>query len=302
MSNQTADLQTEFSGVWTALVTPFGPNGHGIDEKTYRKLIERQVEAHVTAIVVAGSTGEGQTLTDDEWRQLIKIATSYRDQIHICVACSSSSTQVSVERLKELSDLGAQSALVATPPYNKPMPQGIVAHYEALAKARSGFPLVVYNIPGRAGTNITPETMAQLWKIPEVYALKESSGNWSQFLDLVTQLPPKKSILCGDDPFNIAMITHGASGTVSVLSNVVPKSVVQLVEAVNFARMAETLEIFYDTHELTKALFVESNPIPVKYAVGLILGKDLLPRLPLTPLSEKHHQLLRSEMQKLGLI
>jgi 4-hydroxy-tetrahydrodipicolinate synthase len=296
------NIRTDFSGVWTALVSPFHSSGSGIDESLWRRLIERQIEAHVSAIVVAGSTGEGQTLTLEEWSQLLKGASLYRDQIHVCAACSSSSTSQSKEMLRRAIDLGAQSALVATPPYNKPMPQGIVAHFQEISSVQKNFPIVVYNIPGRSGTNISPETMAMLWKIPEVVALKESSGNWSQFLDLVAQLPPEKYILCGDDPFNVAMITHGASGTVSVLSNVIPKAVVDLVEAASFSRMGEAMEIFYSSLGLTKALFSESNPIPVKYAVSLLLEQPLALRLPLTPLSEAHQKWIRNEMSRLGVL
>jgi len=296
------ELRTDFGGVWTALITPFQKSGTGIDEAIFKKLIERQIEAQSRAVVLAGSTGEGPTLSLAEWESLLKIAAPYRDQIHICISCSSSSTQESVERLQRACNLGAQSALVSTPAYNKPMPKGVIAHFEALAKAQQKFPLIVYNIPGRTATNISVETMTELWKIPEVVALKESSGNWSQFLDLIESLPAKKNILSGDDPMNIAMIAHGASGTVSVLSNVVPKLVVELVEAVSFGRIAEAAEVFYATYPLTKALFSESNPIPVKYAVGLLMDRELLPRLPLTRLEEKNSERIQRELKILGVL
>mgnify|MGYP003894252937 CR=1 FL=1 len=178
----------------------------------------------------------------------------------------------------------------------------VIAHYESLAKAQPNFPLVVYNIPGRTATNISAETMQELWKIPEVVALKESSGNWAQFLDLIETLPENKTILCGDDPMNIAMIAHGASGTVSVLSNVIPKMMVELVESVSFGRIAEASEIFYATYPLTKAIFSESNPIGIKYAVGLLLGKDFAPRLPLTRLEEKNTIKIKHELKVLGIV
>jgi len=296
------ELRTDFGGVWTALITPFQTSGSGIDEVLFRKLIERQVEAQARAVVLAGSTGEGPTLSLEEWSTLIKIAAPFRDRIHICVSCGTSSTHESTERLKRAADLGAQSALVSTPAYNKPMPKGVIAHFEALAKAKPNFPLVVYNIPGRTATNISVETMAELWKIPEVMALKESSGNWAQFLDLIETLPAKKNILSGDDPMNIAMIAHGASGTVSVLSNAIPKMLVELVEAVSFGRIAEASEIFYATYPLTKAVFSESNPIGIKYAMGLLMGRDLLPRLPLTRLEEKNAERIKHELKVLGVL
>ncbi|MBN8555543.1 MAG: 4-hydroxy-tetrahydrodipicolinate synthase [Deltaproteobacteria bacterium] len=287
-----------FEGIYTALVTPFGENETGIDEKAYRKLIERQIQAGIKGIVVAGSTGEGQTLTEAEWETALKIAITYKDQIQILGSCGTSNTAETISRFKKLASLGADAALISTPGYNKPPQRGLIEHYQKVA-ASAALPIMVYNIPGRTAVNLTPATIRELWKISNVASIKESSGNWDQILEIRKDLPENKFLLSGDDPFNLPFFSIGAHGAVSVLSNIAPKALVQMLAAFKKSDLKTAEKIQMQVHKLTQLLFVESNPIPVKWLVGQILKQNLSPRLPLVKLDETHHSALKREFDRL---
>jgi 4-hydroxy-tetrahydrodipicolinate synthase len=289
-----------FEGIYTALITPFSDGQKGVDEKTYRKLIERQIAAGVRGIIVAGSTGEGQTLTESEWKELLKIALPYKEQIQILGSCGTSSTLETKERFKYLAEIGVDAALIATPAYNKPPQRGLVEHYRQIASSAPQLPIMAYNIPGRTAVNLTPATIQELWKISSIQALKESSGNWDQILEIRKDLPKDKFLLSGDDPLNLPFFSIGAHGSVSVLSNVAPKAVVQCYEAFKKGDLASAQKIQWSIHRLIQLLFTESNPIPVKWAVGHLLQKDLPPRLPLVKLDEVYHSSLKAELDQLA--
>lgn len=285
-------------GVYTAIVTPFGPAGRGIDEKFFRTLIERQINGGVTGLIISGSTGEGQTLTLDEWKTSLQIALQYKGKVQIIGACGSSGTDQTVERFKMIADMGASAALVSTPPYNKAPQRGLIKHFETIAASNS-LPILVYNIPGRTAVNLLPATIRELWKIPTVVSIKESSGNWDQIVQIVSELPTGKTFLSGDDPFNLPVLSIGGHGTVSVLSNVAPKALVQLCNEFKKGDIAKAREINHSLSDFIPLLFSESNPIPVKWCMGQILGADLPPRLPLVPLDEAHHAKLKAGLNKL---
>jgi 4-hydroxy-tetrahydrodipicolinate synthase len=286
-------------GIFTALVTPFQEKGFGIHEKVFRKLIERQIEAKVQGLVIAGSTGEGPSLTENEWIQALQMASQYSSQIHIMASVGHSSTWLTAERAQLAISLGAQSLLISSPAYNKPTPWGLVEHFREVAQRVPQTPIMVYNIPGRTGVNISSETLQKIWEIENIVALKESSGNWSQYLQMQKQLPPGKAIFSGDDPLNLAFFLHGAHGSVSVLSNLLPQKLVSLWELAQ-AKDWKSAEIeFFKLLPLTEALFLESNPIPVKWALSQILGQDMNPRLPLTRLSAPHEKILAALLRDL---
>lgn len=286
-----------FRGVYTAIISPLAEQGFGIHEALWRRLIQRQIDAGIAGIVVAGSTGEGQTLCDEEWETAIKLAAEYRDQIQIVASVGTSSTHESVRLTQKAEQLGAHAVLVSTPPYNKPPQSGLIEHFKAIAEA-STLQNMLYNIPGRTAVNLMPETLLELWNVPNISGLKESSGDWQQFLTMQENCPRDKAILCGDDPSVLAFAQHGASGLVSVLSNVCPKATVELWNACDQGQKEKAQSLFKVLFPFIRTLFVQSNPIPTKFIVSQILGVEMKPRLPLLPLEQGFHQPVLSAYQE----
>ncbi len=287
-----------FEGIYTAVITPFKASGHGIDENLFKKLIERQIQGGVSGLIIAGSTGEGQTMSLDEWKQALQIALTYREKIQILGAYGTSSTEQTRDRYKELSDLGAYGALISTPAYNRPPQRGLIKHYETIASAAK-LPIMVYNIPGRTGSNITPATMLEIWKLPQVSALKDSSGNFEQSMAYLDQCPAGKAIFSGDDPLNLAFFANGARGAVSVVSNILPGTTAHSWKAFKSGDLKTAQDLQFKLMKLIPLLFCESNPIPTKWLMGKIMGADMSPRLPLVPLEQAHHTKLKSTLDEL---
>lgn len=286
-------------GVYTAIVTPFEKSGWGIDQASFEALIARQIDAGVDGIVVAGSTGEGQTLQDKEWEQALKIAVGYRSDIQVMVSAGSSATWQSVEMAEKAAKLGAHSLLVSTPPYNKPPQDALISHFDEIAKATPELPIMIYNIPGRTAVNLKPESLEELWKTKNIMAIKESAGDWSQALQMIRSCPEGKSVFSGDDPLHYALGVHGGSGAVSVISNLSPKILVGLWRAVEKEDIASAKKIFGQMESCVESLFLESNPIPVKWAVGQVLKKDLAPRAPLRTLKHEFQSRVQKEIEEL---
>lgn len=290
------------TGIWTAIITPFDQNGESIQFDLFSKLIERQIQAGITGLVVAGSTGEGNCLRNEEFEELVTRAAQYRNDIQIMASCGQSATWRAIEWAKIAKRAGAHSLLVSTPAYNKPPQEALVSYFESVAKAAEGLPLMVYNIPGRTAVNLTPATLEKIWQIPGIQSLKESSGQWDQFLEMQQNCPPSREILCGDDPSSLAFWTHGAVGTVSVLSNLAPRWVVSQWKAFLDQNLIKARETFFKSLNLTRALFCESNPIPVKWAVASLLSVRMGMRPPLRDLSLESQARLRKEMEAAAAI
>ncbi|MBI1380615.1 MAG: 4-hydroxy-tetrahydrodipicolinate synthase [Planctomycetaceae bacterium] len=268
-------------GLWVALATPFSDSGD-VDRAAFVRLVEHTVKGGVDTLVVLGSTGEAATLDEAERDTLIELCLAHRGTAEVVVGTGHNSTAQAARWTKRAQQLGAHGALVVTPYYNKPMPAGMVAHYTHVADSAPGLPIAAYNVPGRTGINLAPATAAQLWRIESVVALKESSGNLGQIDELARELPEGKALLAGDDHLALPSIAVGASGLVSVVANLLPDATLRLVQAALAGdieaarswqrRLAPTIE----------ALFVESNPIPLKAGLAhLGLAKDHC-RLPLT--------------------
>lgn len=288
-----------FEGVITALITPFSPSGKGLDEKVLRALIERQVEAGVDAVILAGSTGEGQTLTDEERTTLFRIGASYTKSLSILGGAGHSSTEKAIEQARAIEQAGLSGVLLASPAYNRPTQAGLLDYFQSVA-ASIKLPIMAYNIPPRAAVNILPDTARELWKIPNLVSYKESSGNWDQILQLASETPSSKTLLSGDDPMNLGFWVLGARGTVSVLSNLSPKALVAQWKAWKERDLESARRIQFQVQQITKLLFVESNPIPTKFAVGYALNlAELTPRRPLLPLSAGFHQDLKKAVDAL---
>ena len=275
-------MTPDFSGLAVALATPFTAAG-GVDLPAFRALVRHVVAGGVDTLVPLGSTGEAATILDAERDAIISACLEEAGGRPVVVGTGHNATVQAAALTKRAQALGAQGALVVTPYYNKPTPAGLVAHFAAVAEAAPGLPIIAYNVPGRTGLNLTPTVLARLWENPQVVAVKESSGNLAQIAEIARQLPEGKLLLSGDDNLALASLAVGASGLVSVLGNALPRETAALVAAAREGRTAEALGLHQRLLPLMDALFLESNPIPLKAALKLLgLCGDGL-RLPLVP-------------------
>jgi 4-hydroxy-tetrahydrodipicolinate synthase len=268
-------------GLAVALATPFTGQG-SVDYAAFRRIVRHVAQGGADVLVVLGSTGEAATLEEDERDLLIEATLEEAGGKLVLAGSGHNATQLTCAWTARARELGCHGALIVTPYYNKPMPRGLLEHFRAASKAAPGLPLIAYNVPGRTGTNLTPASLALLWEIDEVVAVKESSGNLAQIGEICRALPPGKVLLAGDDHLAVPSIALGAEGLVSVLGNVLPAEAKRLVEAARAGRRDEALRLHAALLPVIDALFCESNPIPLKAALSLAgLAGDAL-RLPLT--------------------
>jgi 4-hydroxy-tetrahydrodipicolinate synthase len=271
-----------FTGLFVALATPFHSDS-SVDFPAFRRLVRFVVEGGADGVVVLGSTGEAATILDDERDALVAAALEAAGKATVVVGTGSNATRQAALWTRRAQQQGAHGALVVTPYYNKPTPAGLVAHYASVAEAAPGLPLIVYNVPGRTGLNLTPAALGRLWENPQVVAVKESSGNLAQIAEIARTLPAGKVLLSGDDNLALPSIAVGASGLVSVLGNAAPRETAALVRLALEGRRREAAALHHALLPFIDALFLESNPIPLKAALKLIgLGDEVL-RLPLVP-------------------
>ena len=289
-----------FEGCGTAIVTPFTDAGVNFEE--FRKLIEFQIENEVDAIIVCGTTGEASTMTEEEKKESIKFAINLaKGRTKVIVGTGSNNTKTAVEMSKFAEEAGADGILVVTPYYNKTTQAGLIAHYTEIAK-NVNLPIIMYSVPGRTGVNILPETCLELSKIENIVAIKEASGNLSQVAKIASLCRDNLAIYSGNDDQIIPVLSLGGKGVISVLSNVMPKFTNDMTKKYFDGKLEEATKMQLDVIDLTDALFVEVNPIPVKYALNL-MGYDFgVPRLPLVELSDKNKELMKEVMKKHNLI
>lgn len=290
----------DFSGLSVALATPFTSSGD-LDMKAFRALVRHVAGGGADVLVVLGSTGEAATIAENERDPLIAATLEEAGGKKVVAGTGHNSTRQTVAWTKRAQELGAHGALIVTPFYNKPTPQGLVAHFRAAAEAAPGLPFIVYNVPGRTGLNLTPAALQLLWENEQVVAVKESSGNVAQIGEIARALPAGKTLLSGDDNLALASLAVGAEGLVSVLGNMVPKETKQLVEAAKAGRRDEAIELNNRLLPLIDALFLESNPIPLKAGLQMMgLGGDFV-RLPLVPASEATRVRLKDALAHAGV-
>jgi 4-hydroxy-tetrahydrodipicolinate synthase len=270
-----------FDGLAVALATPFDRFGE-IDLAAFRKLVRHVIEGGVDVPVVLGTSGEAPAIEDRERDMLIQACVEAARGRPVVAGCGTNATAKTARLVRRARELGAAGALVVTPYYVKPMDAGIVAHFAAIAEAAPGFPIIAYNVPGRTGVTISPAALVRLWEIPEVVALKESSGSIQRIAEIARTLPPGKTLLAGDDHVALPAIACGATGLVSVLGNLLPRETKALVEAARHGDVANALRIDQRLRPLMDALFVESNPIPLKAGLSLLGICAPTLRLPLT--------------------
>lgn len=284
------------SGVYTALVTPFTKDGSSIDFQSFGALIETQLAAGVNGVVVCGSTGEAATLTDAEYVEAVRFARERTTGRVPCVAgISVSATARAVEMARVITELGCDGILVATPPYNKPSQQGIVAHFRAV-KASTSLPLIGYNIPGRSGVAISPATLGALSREGLITGIKESSGSVDALADTMLAISAACQVVSGDDSLTLAVLAYGGVGVISASANVIPTAFVSLCAAWERGNSQEATKLQREALSRIRALFVESNPVPAKTVLALqgIISEPTV-RLPLVPLSAASLELVRRE-------
>ena len=287
-----------FEGVMTALVTPFRDGA--IDEPALRTLVERQIDAGIDGLVPCGSTGESATLSHDEHERVIDIVVdAAAGRVPVVAGTGSNNTQEAIRLTSHAKEAGASGALLISPYYNKPTQAGLVAHYEAVARA-SELPLLVYNIPGRTSSNVLPETLARLAHVEYVVGVKESCGDIDQIAHVVAQCPDDFTVLSGDDAVVLPLLAVGGDGVISTTSNVAPKEMIALVRAFQAGDNAEALRIHQRLLPLFDALFCETNPSPVKAALSImgLIGDEI--RLPLTAISQPNREGLQMVLKDLG--
>lgn len=294
-------MTMKLSGSMTALATPFR-NG-AFDEAAYEWLVEDQVKNGTAVLVPMGTTGEAVTMSPAERRRAIEVCIkANRGRVKVFAGAGSNSTAETIEGVKVARELGADGALVVTPYYNKPTQQGLVEHYRAIAKAHPGFPLMAYNVPGRTGVDLLPESVKKLIDIAEVVALKEATGSVLRTLDVYEQVGDKITLLSGDDFVVAPFIFSGGRGVVSVSSNIAPRKMADLVAAALAGDIATARRHQLELQPLHRVLFMESNPIPVKMGLHLMGRFTNELRLPLVPMTEANTEKLKVEMQRLGLL
>ncbi len=290
-----------FAGLSVALATPFRDDA-SLDLEAFRRLTRHVVAGGTDILVVLGTTGESPTLSDIERDALIEACLEESQGRTVVVGTGSNNTAKAAAHTRRAQVLGAQGALVVTPYYNKPTPKGLVAHFAAIAQAAPGLPIIAYNVPGRTGLNITPALLAQLWENPQVVAVKESTANLAQMSEIARNLPEGKTLLSGDDNMALPAIAVGASGLVSVLGNLLPAQTKALVEAARRGDLTEAQRLHYQLLPLMDALFMESNPVPLKAALQLLgLAGDTL-RLPLVCAEPATVARLAEALRQLGIM
>jgi 4-hydroxy-tetrahydrodipicolinate synthase len=284
-----------------ALASPFRDDAFDVD--AYRSLIELQIENGIACIVPVGTTGEAVTMSPGEQFLAVKIAVgAARGRVAVIGGAGASSTAGTIEGVRRVREAGADGALVVTPYYNKPTQDGLFVHYRAVASAHPGFPLVAYNVPGRTGVDLLPETCQRLCDLDEVVALKEATASMVRLVDILERCGDRLTLLSGDD-FTIApFIALGGKGVISVSANVVPRLVSDLVKAAIEGDVRKAAALQIRLNPLHRALFLESNPIPVKAALHLMGMFSQEIRLPLTPMSEGPIGKLKDAMRGLGIL
>jgi 4-hydroxy-tetrahydrodipicolinate synthase len=294
-------MRTPFTGCGTALITPFDSSG-ALDEKAVRRLARRQIDAGIHFLVPCGTTGETPTLSAAERRKVVEAVVEEADgKVPVLAGAGGYHTAEVVEAAKAMQAAGAQGLLSVTPYYNKPTPEGLYRHYSAIAEA-TPLPIVVYNVPGRTGCNVTPETLVRLATIPTVAAVKEASGNINQISEVCRTVPDGFIVLSGDDAMTLPAMAVGAQGLISVASNEAPAEMAQLVEAAERGDYADARKRHQRLLPLLTANFLESNPIPVKAAMALMGLLEESFRLPMVPPKPETRDRLAAVLGDLGLL
>ena len=294
-------MTTKLSGCGTAIVTPFQKDGK-LDEGALRAFVDWQVEEGIHFLVPCGSTGEAATMTLAEHRRVVEITVEQvKGRVPVCAGAGSNDTQKAIDLSREMRELGATHLLHVSPMYNKPPQRGIVAHFKAIAE-QAGLPIVVYNVPGRTGSNIEAKTTLELANVDGIAAVKEASGSLAQITDIIRDAPKSFSVLSGDDEITLAMLALGGDGVISVISNATPKKMAALCDAARAGKWDRARELHFELLSWMRAAFVESNPLPVKAAMHMLGKMENRLRLPLVPMLEANEKAVRDALSAAGAL
>lgn len=289
-----------FKGSGVAIVTPF--NTQGVDLKKLEELLEWHIKSGTDAIIVCGTTGEASTMTEQERKETIKFAVDIvNKRIPVIAGTGTNNTAASVNMSKWAESIGVDGLLVITPYYNKTTQKGLVEHFKAVATSVK-VPIIVYNVPGRTGMNITPKTLKQICDFDNIIAVKEASGNISQIAEIKALCGDRLDIYSGNDDQIIPILSLGGVGVISVLANIIPKDVHDICELYLAGKTKEALKLQLDSLALTNSLFIETNPIPVKTAMNLLDMKVGNLRLPLCDMTEGNLEILKKELKNYGIL
>jgi 4-hydroxy-tetrahydrodipicolinate synthase len=289
-----------FQGSIVAIVTPF--NNGAVDEEKLRELVEFQIENGTDAIVPCGTTGESSTLDYHEHDRVIEIVVDQvKKRVPVIAGTGSNCTREAIEITRHAKELGADGALLVTPYYNKPSQEGLYLHYKAVADAVA-LPQILYNVPGRTGVNLLPETVARLSSHANIVAIKEATGSVQQASEVLALCGDKLDVLSGDDFITLPILAAGGKGVISVTANIMPKHVSAMVDAYFAGKLEEAQRLHLYLLKISNAMFIESNPVPVKTAVSLMGKCSSEVRLPLSPLMEANKAKLVTIMKEYGLI
>ena len=288
-----------FTGSIVAIVTPFRKGK--VDERTFGDLIEWQIANGTNGIVPCGTTGESATLTHEEHHRVIKLAVEVaKRRVPVIAGTGSNSTDEAISLTKHAKKAGADGALLITPYYNKPTQEGLYRHYKAVAEAVD-IPQILYNIPVRTGVNMLPATVARLAAMKNIVGVKEGSGSVQQASEIAQTCGDRLAVLCGDDPLTLPMMAVGGKGVITVTANVMPKEMAQLVAWFLAGRIVEARQLHFKLSPLFTALFLETNPIPVKEALGMMGKIDPELRLPLCAMGTDNRNQLARVMKEMQL-
>lgn len=289
-----------FKGAIVAIVTPF-KNGK-VDEEALRGLIEFQIENGTDAIVPCGTTGESPVLSHEEHDKVIEITVdAVKKRVPVIAGTGSNSTSEAIRLTKHAHEVGADGVLVVCPYYNRPTQEGLYQHYKALAEAVP-IPIIVYNIQSRTGVNMNTDTLARLAKIKNIVGVKEASGSLKQMAEVISACGEDFTVLSGDDFFTFPLMCLGGHGIISVVSNIAPGAVAQMVDAFMAGDMKKARELHFKMTPLVDAMFIETNPAPVKAALAIMGKIDDEIRLPLVQVSDATREKVRKAMVNFGLI
>jgi len=293
-------MTTRLAGCGTALVTPFSRDGT-IDERALRGLVDWQIAEGVHFLVPCGSTGEAATMSPEEQCRVIEIVVdATKGRVPIVAGAASNDTKRAIALSRAAKAAGATYLLHTSPMYNKPPQRGIIAHYRAIADAID-LPVVVYNVPGRTGSNMEAKTTLALAATPGIVGIKEASGNLAQITDILRDRPPEFSVLSGDDEMTLPLMAAGGDGIISVVSNATPKLMSQLCDCMQRGDWAGARERHFRLLPWMRAAFLEPNPLPAKAALAMLRKIENVLRLPLVPMDEKHATALRSALVTAGV-
>jgi len=288
------------SGIYTALVTPFQDDAtHAIDVRALDRLIDDQLEAGVDGLVPCGTTGECPALSNEEQATVIRhVVTRVQGKVKVIAGTGTNATRTTIERSQAAVDAGADAVMVVVPYYSKPTQDGLVRHFVTVARAVS-CPVVVYNIPGRTGVDLLPDSLARIQdEAPNVVATKESTGNVLRAQELVRRFGDRLSVMCGDDTLTLPMMAIGARGVISVTSNLMPKEIVRLVRLAEDGRIGEARNLHLSLLPVHEVMFIESNPSPVKAALALADRMSDTVRGPLVRASDATRAAIRLALER----